>query len=272
VVSSSFVLGCDSLLRLVPSEFRMTRNEPLYDRSVNNVTNVTNVYNKTVIVNETVRNISYNGGSGGITARPTAEEESAARERHLAPLPVQREHVQRASTNRQLFESTNHGRPAIAATAKPAEFNGSVVQARSAGPSYREPTARSSAPADRSAEPNIRPSNPSGGRSASSPQSRDAIHPRELPPIERNAPRSGNGNVSPKFQQDQEKLRSRQEQERQRLQQKQEQEHQRLEQRRAPEPERQKVEQRHQQQTQQLSQKHTQEQQKLQRSQPEKRH
>jgi hypothetical protein len=50
-------------------------------------------------------------------------------------------------------------------------------------------------------------------------------------------PSTGNGNVSPKFQQNQEKLRSRQEQERQGLQQKQEQEHQRLERRRAPEPE-----------------------------------
>src|SRR6266567_3394994 len=47
-----------------------------YNRSVNNVTNITNVYNKTVIVNETVRNISYNGGAGGTTARPTAAEEA----------------------------------------------------------------------------------------------------------------------------------------------------------------------------------------------------
>src|SRR5215472_131705 len=115
-----------------------------YNRSVNNVINVTNVYNKTVIVNTTVRNVSYNGGEGGTTARPTAAEESAARERHIAPVAMQREHVERASTNRQLFESMNHGRPPVAATARPAEFNGrAVVQARSAGPSYRPPTERS---------------------------------------------------------------------------------------------------------------------------------
>src|ERR1700733_12829695 len=83
-----------------------------YNRSVNNVTNVTNVYTKTVIVNNvTVNNVSYNGGSGGITARPTAQEQAAANERHVPPTSVQTEHVRTASTNRQLFESVNHGKP-----------------------------------------------------------------------------------------------------------------------------------------------------------------
>ena len=48
-----------------------------YNRSVNNITNVTNitnVYNKTVINNVTINNVSYNGGNGGITARPTPAE------------------------------------------------------------------------------------------------------------------------------------------------------------------------------------------------------
>jgi len=36
-----------------------------YNRSVNNVTNVTNVYTKTVIVNNVTNNVSYNGVSGG---------------------------------------------------------------------------------------------------------------------------------------------------------------------------------------------------------------
>src|SRR5215470_2495941 len=56
-----------------------------YNRSVNNV-NVTvihNVYNTTVINNTTVNRVSYNGGNGGINARPTRDEESAERERHL---------------------------------------------------------------------------------------------------------------------------------------------------------------------------------------------
>src|SRR5271170_4328169 len=50
-----------------------------YNTSVSNV-NVTiihNVYNKTVINNTTNNYVSYNGGSGGISARPTAAEETA---------------------------------------------------------------------------------------------------------------------------------------------------------------------------------------------------
>ena len=44
-----------------------------YNRSVSNVnvTNIHNVYNTTVI-NTTVNRVSYNGGNGGILARPTA--------------------------------------------------------------------------------------------------------------------------------------------------------------------------------------------------------
>src|SRR5277367_3258226 len=88
-----------------------------YNRSVNNIegANVTNVYNKTVINNTTVNNVSYNGGTGGISARPTAEEETAAREKHSAPTPLQAEHVKAASTNHELLASVNHGKPAIAA-------------------------------------------------------------------------------------------------------------------------------------------------------------
>jgi len=102
-----------------------------YNRSVNNVTNVRNVYNKTVIVNNvTVNNVSYNGGEGGIRARPRPEEQTAERERHVPPTPVQTQHVHAASTNRKLYESVNHGRPPIAATAKPAEFRGRGYCAR----------------------------------------------------------------------------------------------------------------------------------------------
>ena len=48
-----------------------------------NVTEIHNVYNTTVINNTTVTRVSYNGGNGGISARPTAQEEAAAQERHI---------------------------------------------------------------------------------------------------------------------------------------------------------------------------------------------
>ena len=99
-----------------------------YNRSVNNIGSVTNVYNKTVVVNNiTVNRVSYNGGEGGLTARATQEDEAAARQRHAPTTTAQSSHLQAANTNRQLFESQNQGKPAIAPTAKPAEFNGGVL-------------------------------------------------------------------------------------------------------------------------------------------------
>jgi hypothetical protein len=270
-----------------------------YNRSVNNVTNVTNVYEKTVVVNE-VR-VSYNGGEGGITARPTQEEEAAANERHVPPTSVQTEHVRTASSNHELYESENHGRPPIAATAKPGEFSGGVVAARSAAPSYKPATERRAGPAtanngERPAagterpngearpgneaerpngearpaagqeRPNSAESRPAEGTTAERPA--NPVHPKDLPPVARPTYNTGNANLDKKLQQQQEKLSTRQEQERQQLQQKQEAEHQRLTQTKANDSRQQQVEQRHQQQTQKLAQRQTAQQQKLQARQP----
>ena len=112
-----------------------------YNRSVMNVnvTRVTNVYERRVDVRNTSR-VSYNGGAGGINARPTAEEERYSREPHREALAGQRQQERAASRNRALFASQNHGRPAIAATARPGEFNGrNVVRARAAGAPYQAP-------------------------------------------------------------------------------------------------------------------------------------
>jgi WXXGXW repeat (2 copies) len=224
-----------------------------YNRSVNNVTNVTNVYSKTVVVNNiTVNNVSYNGGSGGITARPTAQEEAAAHARHVPPTSVQVSHVQEASTNRQLFESQNHGKPPIAATAKPGDFRASVVAAKSAAPSYKPAEARGGtagkAPAG---HPNT-------------PGANTPTHASEITPTRPAAPNTGKPALDQKYQQQQNALNAKQDKERQNLQKSQEQEHQHLAQQKASEPAKQQVEQKHQQQTQQLQQKHTVEQQKLQ--------
>jgi hypothetical protein len=73
---------------------------------------VTNVYNKTVIVNNTtVNNVSYNGGTGGVRAEPTPQEQAAQHEQHTAPLAAQTQHQQMASQNRQNFASVNQGKP-----------------------------------------------------------------------------------------------------------------------------------------------------------------
>jgi len=107
-------------------------NRFYYNRTVNNIniTNV-NVYNKTVVNNVTVNRVSYNGGEGGIHARPAHFEELAARERHFEPTRMQTQHENGARGNREFLASVNHGRPAIAATARPGEFRGhDVVAAR----------------------------------------------------------------------------------------------------------------------------------------------
>jgi hypothetical protein len=116
-----------------------------YNRSVNNVnvTNIHNVYNTTVINNTTVNRVSYNGGNGGITAHPRPQEEAAAREKHIAPVAVQTQHVQVARANPELRASANHGKPPIAATPKPGAFNDrAAVPAKEAGAPYSSPANR----------------------------------------------------------------------------------------------------------------------------------
>lgn len=111
-----------------------------YNRYVTNVsvTNVTNVYNRTVIVNE--NHVAFNGGAGGVVARPTAREEEYGREHHMEPLQAQTEHRDMAMRDRSNFASENHGRPSIAATARAGDFSRhSVVAARNAGGEYHAP-------------------------------------------------------------------------------------------------------------------------------------
>jgi hypothetical protein len=234
-----------------------------YNRTVNNinVTEIHNVYNTTVINNNTTR-VSFNGGNGGVSARPTAQEEAAARERHIPPVSAQTQHIQAARTNRVLHASENHGKPPIAATPRPAAFSGSGVVAAREGGRYNPPPRNES----KASPSNNHPDRPNEVPSTSRPPSSNTVvHPRDLPPhVRPDAPNTGNPKVDQKYQQEQEKLRAKQEQQHQKLQQKQEQEHQRMEQQRVNEPKKQQLEQRHQQQTQQMEQKHAQEQQKLQ--------
>ena len=118
----------------------------LYNRSANNIGNVhiTNVYNRTVI-NNTTTHVSYNGGQGGIAARPTQQQLAYEHAQHNAT-PLQVQHQQAAGSNRALLASVNNGRPPIAATARPAAFTGpGVVPARAAGGPYHPTPAAANA-------------------------------------------------------------------------------------------------------------------------------
>jgi hypothetical protein len=230
-----------------------------YNRSVTNVnvTNIHNVYNTTVINNTTVNRVSYNGGNGGVTARPTPEEEAAANERHIQPVAVQTQHRDAARADPQQRASVNHGKPAVAATSRPGDLHDrAAVPAKEAGAPYHP--AEHNATEQRSNEQAGRPEN-------NVPRPGNAVHPNDLPPAERSAPpNTGNPKQDKKYQQEQEKLYASQDKERQKLQQQQEQEHQKLAKQNANEARRQQVEQQHQQQTQELQQRHAQQQQQLQ--------
>jgi hypothetical protein len=106
-----------------------------YNRSVTNIntTNITNVYNRTVVNNVNITRVSFNGGAGGVQARPTTAQQAAQHERHLESTPVQRQQEQSARGNASLRAATNGGHPAIAATPRAGEFAGhGVVAARGA--------------------------------------------------------------------------------------------------------------------------------------------
>jgi hypothetical protein len=157
-----------------------------YNRSVNNISNVhiTNVYNRTVVNNITVNRVSYNGGNGGVRAQPTAADQRAGQERHIAVTPVQREHQQAARGNPVLRAKENNGRPPIAATAKPGAFSGAgVVAARPAGAT--NPTARGDrrqVETPRAAQPaQHAPAVPQAAAHPVTPQPSPAAHPAAAP-------------------------------------------------------------------------------------------
>lgn len=205
-----------------------------YNRTVNNIdiVNIHNVYNEKVEVNNETR-VSFNGGRGGIESHPTPEQDAARNQRHVPAVAAQTEHAQAARANPEQRAGVNHGKPAVASTARPDSVNGRQA-----------------------AEPAKQPENA---------PARTAVHPNDLAPIARPAPASsGNAKADKKYEQNQDKLIAKQTQERQSLQQKQEVEHQQK-----SDANNQKLEQKHQQQTQQLSQRHAAQQQSLQSRQPQ---
>jgi hypothetical protein len=231
-----------------------------YNRDVANinVVNIHNVYNEHV--NVTVNRVSYNGGAGGIEARPRPEDALADHDHHIAAVAAQNQHLQAARGNRDLRASVNQGKPPIAATGRPGEFSGhDVVASREAGAPYHPPANRGNAAA---------PHEENSARPAAENAGKPAGHPNELPAIEHPAaPNTGNAKLDQKYQKQQQKLYDQQNKDRQQLQQKQEQEHQQAAQQKANDTAKQQMEQRHQQQTQQLQQKHTQQVQHLQQKQ-----
>jgi hypothetical protein len=140
-----------------------------YNTSVNNIggVRITNVYNRTVINN--VTNVSFNG-PGGARARPTAAELAAARERHIPPTADQQRQVQVARTIPANHASINHGKPVVAATARPGVVKGpGVVPARSA-PVFNRPANAAPAKVGPAAAARTPPARPAAVKPAARPE------------------------------------------------------------------------------------------------------
>ena len=113
-----------------------------YNSTVNNLgaARVASVYAQTVARNETINRASFNGGPGGIAAKPTSEELLAENEPRVRPSRLQVDQARAASMRGGQFVSTNQGKPPIAATPRSGEFEGrGAVPARAAGKAAEAP-------------------------------------------------------------------------------------------------------------------------------------
>lgn len=117
-----------------------------YNRDVNRIEgrNFTHVFSRRIGDRyDRGPRVSYNGGRGGIQARPTRGQLAAERGRRFGPSSQQVRQERFARTNRSQWARENHGQPGIAATRRPGEFRGSgAVRATRAGEPYRAPVER----------------------------------------------------------------------------------------------------------------------------------
>ena len=97
-----------------------------YNREVNNFGGrpFANAYSRPINHTFGPSRVSFNGGPGGISARPNSGELAAEHERHIEASGLQRQHEVAAHGNRGQFASVNHGNPGVAATGRPGEFRG----------------------------------------------------------------------------------------------------------------------------------------------------
>jgi len=162
--------------------------EYYYNRAVTHVDTqrVSRVYSEAPRV-ATSTLVSYNGGAGGLRAAPTAKERSMMQERHLPPTAEQTRHHETAGHERNLLASVNQGRPAVAATVKPADFTpGNVVPAKAAGGHVEEATLK--------ATPKTMPPPPAAAKPAQQARPQPSGPQRPTPgvrPFSEPPPRSG---------------------------------------------------------------------------------
>ncbi len=97
--------------------------------------------------------VSYNGGRGGVSARPTQSELNVRRGHTVAATSVQTQHQHLAAANRANFSSVNRGRPATAAVARPLGSANRTAPARPAQPQAHAAPQQHAAPQMQHASP-----------------------------------------------------------------------------------------------------------------------
>ena len=99
-------------------------NHFFYNTAVGNFggAHVTNVYVHNVTIVNNNNRVSFNGGAGGVQARPQPAELQAMHENHVQPTPVQQQHFQAAAQDRGQLATVNGGRPQMTAARTPQEF------------------------------------------------------------------------------------------------------------------------------------------------------
>jgi hypothetical protein len=222
-----------------------------YNTYVNhvNATVVHNTYNASV-TDVSENHVSYNGGVGGVEARPTPQQESYANEHHVGPVIAQTQHVQEARNNPELRASANQGKPPIAATARPGDFKTGVVASRQTGGEYKAPPANA-------AGGNVERTGNEARPNTIEPSPDTIIHANGLQAHKFTPPNTGSAATDKTYQQQQDKLSAKEAQDHEKLQQQQEKEHEQATQKNYNDTQKQQMEQRHTQQTQQLEQQHT---------------
>jgi hypothetical protein len=102
------------------------RGHFFYNTTINrvDVNRIHNVYVHPVMINNVAisgrigNRVSFNGGRGGIVARPLPAETRVLQERRISPMATQVQAQHEAAGNRQQLFSQNQGRPAAAVAAR----------------------------------------------------------------------------------------------------------------------------------------------------------
>ena len=100
-----------------------------YNRAANNLgaLDIPSVYEEVVAADTKEVRVSFNGGSRGTTARPTASQQALADARHIEASAEQQKHFELAAMDRALYSRLNHGEPGVAATSRAGILEGAGV-------------------------------------------------------------------------------------------------------------------------------------------------